>query len=959
MRRFALAAAVLVAVAIGLGAAAAPPAQAQLQHPRQEWLRNSTAGLFLHWGMFTEPRHHDCREWERAVTEGGWTADYWVEEAKKLHASYIVLATFHSRLGYARPWPSKIPGSCSTQRDLLGELVAAGKREGVKVILYMTDDPQWHFEHEVETLDSAAYSAYKGKPVDLHTRDGFGEYSYDLFFEVMDKYSDLAGFWIDNDNAYWERNNLYEQIRERRPSWLLSNNNEDTPIMDTVSNEQKTGMDPYYDYPAAVWTPMPRLTEADYKLPTSGDWWYDGRDNAVDFNLSIGRFITNAGSSIKSLMAETPMVNGRFPPSQERFNDFMASYLPPIWESIDGTEGGGYMHGGMQPGRFNDGAYGVITVDKDDPDTQYIHVTSAPLHGDMVRVRDNGYEVDRVSDVRTGRRLRFHQSGGYLTIMGVERWDPYDTVFEVTTDGREGVHPQRKIRATASASADGHPASNLVDGSYLDYWDADRTVPATIDLDLGERRRSSYLAINQREWSPTYNRETFGRAEDSSRIKDYRVYVSDDGSRWGEPVRSGTMRSARGVQFVDIGEQRSRYIRLEILSTWGSPRITAYYNKLAIDELYVGHGHPYSTGNPLPGEAERGKVSRPAKIERCEACSGRGQVDLRGGSVTLDVDAAQAGDQKLAIHYTAAGSGLLAVSVNGAPVRTVPVRGDRPDVPARTAIAVPLKAGENRIRFTGTGAVGVDRIAVGPLPPASYVPKTRITLEPERSATAPGGTFHVTAEFRVDDLDPVEDVTFAPQLPQGWTLESGPATAERLESGEGLAASWTVRVPAGAEPGVKKLPVKASFGAFGRPRETSRSLFADVAPPGQLVDIEAKSSANSFSGQAAPTGCGLCSNGQKVRFIGSDPNNHITVNQVTVPEAGEYTLHVDYLVSGTRTFQVSVNGGPAVALPLSGTSSSEPATKAMSVQLAAGANTIRFSNDAASAPDLDRIRVAR
>jgi alpha-L-fucosidase len=26
------------------------PAHAELQHPRQDWLRASTAGLFLHWG---------------------------------------------------------------------------------------------------------------------------------------------------------------------------------------------------------------------------------------------------------------------------------------------------------------------------------------------------------------------------------------------------------------------------------------------------------------------------------------------------------------------------------------------------------------------------------------------------------------------------------------------------------------------------------------------------------------------------------------------------------------------------------------------------------------------------------------------------------------------------------------------------------------------------------------------
>src|ERR1043165_7023768 len=144
-----------------------PTANAEVEHPRQQWLRAATAGLFLHWGMFTAPKHLDCAEWERDVTGGGWTPDYWVDEARKLGASYIVLATFHSRLGCARPWPSAIPGSCSTKRDLLGELVKAGKAKDVKVVLYMTDDPQWHSEQGKQMLDSAAYSAYKGQQVDL------------------------------------------------------------------------------------------------------------------------------------------------------------------------------------------------------------------------------------------------------------------------------------------------------------------------------------------------------------------------------------------------------------------------------------------------------------------------------------------------------------------------------------------------------------------------------------------------------------------------------------------------------------------------------------------------------------------------------------------------------------------------------------------------------------------------
>src|SRR5690242_5387054 len=116
-----LTAAVLAVITLLAGTIAASPARADLFHPRQTWLRNSAAGLFLHWGMRTSPGYTSCEAWEKAVTDGGWDPAYWVDEARKLHASYLVLASFHSRLGYSRPWPSAIPGSCSTKRDFLGE----------------------------------------------------------------------------------------------------------------------------------------------------------------------------------------------------------------------------------------------------------------------------------------------------------------------------------------------------------------------------------------------------------------------------------------------------------------------------------------------------------------------------------------------------------------------------------------------------------------------------------------------------------------------------------------------------------------------------------------------------------------------------------------------------------------------------------------------------------------------
>ncbi|MGW4911655.1 glycosyl hydrolase family 28 protein [Streptomyces sp. NPDC004270] len=565
-----------------------------LENPRQDFLRGSVGGLFLHWGLRTAPAHTSCTAWENDVTSGGWTPDYWVKEAQKLHTQYLVLATFHSRLGYARPWPSKIPGSCATKRDFLGELITVAKAKGMKVILYMTDDPQWHDEGGHEWLDSAAYSAYKGKDVDLTTRDGFGQFGYDNFFEVMDRYPDLGGFWIDNDNAYWESHDLYAQIQQKRPNYTLSNNNEDTPIMDMISNEQKTGMTPAYDYPQAVYTAQPRLTEADFKLPSTGAWWYDGSDPTVDRKLTLGRLVTNAGSSVKALMAETAQVNGRFPANQAAFNTFADSYLDPIWESLHGTEGGGYLYGGLKPGFWNDGAHGVTTIAKDDPNRQYVHVLTPPSTSTL-RIRDNGYRIASVTDLRTGKAASWSQSGGVLTLTGLGSWDPYDTVFKVMTAGRQGILSGAKV--TASASASGHAGSAAGDGDYLTYWDSDRTLPVNLTFDLGSAKKVQYIGLNQREDSVAYARSD---TEQSARIKAYKVFLSNDGTNWGSAVKSGELPSRRGIQGIDLTAATARYVRLEVDSTWAAATDTTRYKRLRVDEAWIGTAYatPVNGGRP-------------------------------------------------------------------------------------------------------------------------------------------------------------------------------------------------------------------------------------------------------------------------------------------------------------------------------------------------------------------------
>jgi alpha-galactosidase len=114
--------------------------------------------------------------------------------------------------------------------------------------------------------------------------------------------------------------------------------------------------------------------------------------------------------------------------------------------------------------------------------------------------------------------------------------------------------------------------------------------------------------------------------------------------------------------------------------------------------------------------------------------------------------------------------------------------------------------------------------------------------------------------------------------------------------------------------------------------------------------------AGARSGAAVITACSTCSGGNKVGYIGNGTANYITLT-INASTAGSKTMTIYFLVSGTRPMFVSVNGGAATQLSLSGSSWTAPVSTTMTVTLKAGSNTIKFYNDTAYAPDLDRITI--
>ena len=168
---------------------------------------------------------------------------------------------------------------------------------------------------------------------------------------------------------------------------------------------------------------------------------------------------------------------------------------------------------------------------------------------------------------------------------------------------------------------------------------------------------------------------------------------------------------------------------------------------------------------------------------------------------------------------------------------------------------------------------------------------------------------------------------------------SGSATATDLWTGSSLgtvSGTYSVTLGAGA---VRLMKLTPSSGGGG------------------TVRIEAEAPGNTIAGAARIATCSACSGGEKVGYIGNGAANYVTIDNVDESTAGTRTLTFTYLLSGSRSFYISVNGGPDTKIALTGTSFSTPATDSIPITLNAGNNTIKFHNDTAYAPDLDVVTV--
>jgi Alpha galactosidase A/Alpha galactosidase C-terminal beta sandwich domain/Carbohydrate binding module (family 35) len=161
------------------------------------------------------------------------------------------------------------------------------------------------------------------------------------------------------------------------------------------------------------------------------------------------------------------------------------------------------------------------------------------------------------------------------------------------------------------------------------------------------------------------------------------------------------------------------------------------------------------------------------------------------------------------------------------------------------------------------------------------------------------------------------------------------------------------------------LPLKAGSNTveFSNASAYAPDFESIVVPSAAITsstDYLAASSSSTLAGGAVVQSCGACTGGEKVGYVGD--GGTLTLNGVSASAAGVYPVQIEYCdgTSGDtgRSATITVNGVVVQTIVFTPTGSfSTPGTVTAYLPLAAGSNTVEFSDASAYAPDFNGITV--
>jgi alpha-L-fucosidase len=434
------------------------------KHPIPSWFDDAKLGIFIHWGLFSIPgfaakldhisdafsKHYDqgvvmtpYTEWylnalrvpgspsaefhaeqygdqpyedfrepfERGLEQ--WRPDEWARLFRRAGAGYVVLVSKHHD-GYCL-WPSQVENpnqaGWTSERDLVGELAAAVRAEGLRFGLYYSGGIDWSWNRNpVRTLGEFIGSGPDGEYpayAEAQVRELIERYEPSVLWNdiswptdlptmvrLMSDYYRAVPEGVVNDR--WMHRNLAMKLVSKRPvSRLIDFFMKRTTRKAAERGEEKGVVPPkpaHCDFRTPEYTSFPEITPGKWEATRgmSPSFGYNRNHTEADYedpDELLRSFIDTVSKNGNLLLNVGPRGDdAAIPEPQVRRLERLGEWLGANGEAIRGTRPWKQAEGATADGtpvRYTTANGNLYAILMDTPPSQEVVLTDLPAPADV------------------------------------------------------------------------------------------------------------------------------------------------------------------------------------------------------------------------------------------------------------------------------------------------------------------------------------------------------------------------------------------------------------------------------------------------------------------------------------------------------------------------------------------------------------------------------------------------
>jgi alpha-L-fucosidase len=458
--------------------------KSDMEDKKMEWWKDAKFGMFIHWGVYSVPAGvykgkkiegigewimntakipvKEYKQYAKQFNPDHYDPEAWVKMAKNAGMKYIIITSKHHD-GFAM-FDSKvtdwnIKDASPYGKDVLGPLVAACRKEGIRIGFYYSQAQDWN--HPGGAVSGGAWDDAQKGDFDAY----LDTIAVPQVKEILTKYGEPDILWWDTpQNMTPARAAKFAAVLENHPNLITNNRLGGGYNGDTETPEQFV---PSTGFPGRNWEACMTMNDT-WGYKSTDENWKSTKTlvrNLADVVSKGGNFLLNVG----------PNAHGEIPNASIKRLAEIGKWIRVNHEAIYGTTASPFPY--LSWGRCTRKGQKL-----------YLHVFNYPVDGELRLPMIN--KISRAYLLASpGKLLKVKTENERSQIVLPKQMpDTLNTVVVVEFAGEPKVaaSPVKGKNIESSSQMEGSPAKNLLDGNRLTGWKAakgERSAILNIDME--------------------------------------------------------------------------------------------------------------------------------------------------------------------------------------------------------------------------------------------------------------------------------------------------------------------------------------------------------------------------------------------------------------------------------------------------------------------------------------------